>query len=322
MKTNALEALPQSLEVFNLQVGPLTVQSTRAPIQVTPAEIADLRERLPRWAQAYPRSEETFAWGTLQVPTVIARFDYSVNQETGMVNVYEIEERPFGLALTTQLVPTFAARTRAIVDALAVTTQRPVGVYVAPDRVANTDDMMLADTDIFDHVVDDVTAVPSDALLLVRAERTDESVRHLTHRSISTIASEGSKAYGLEMGMWERATVSSIDFNRPFVLKPHAGCRCQGVEIWHPSAPKGIGGFSTRTRIMRAIESGTAAYVQPFYEPESCPHIPEAWMVRRLFFGFNAFTSQWSVLGGLWIGRKNAKLHGSMDSITGPLALP
>jgi hypothetical protein len=322
MNAIAPEVPPQSLETFNLQVGPLVVHSTRASIDVTPAEIADLRERLPRWAKAYPRLEETFAWGTLRVPTVIARFDYSVNQQSGMVNVYEIEDRPFGLALTAQLVPTFAARTRAVIAGLTTVTGRPVGVYVAPDRVANTDDMVLADSGIFDHVVDDVAAAPSDTLLWVRAERTDESVRHLAHRSISTIASEGSKAYGLEMGMWERASAASINFEQPFVLKPHAGCRCQGVEIWHPSAPKGIGGFSTRTRIMRAIESGTAAYVQPFYEPEACPYIPGAWMIRRLFFGFNAYTSQWSVLGGMWIGRKNAKLHGSMDSVTGPLALP
>jgi hypothetical protein len=63
MNATAPEASPQSLETFNLQVGPLVVHSTRASIDVTPAEIADLRERLPRWAKAYPRSEETFAWG-------------------------------------------------------------------------------------------------------------------------------------------------------------------------------------------------------------------------------------------------------------------
>lgn len=321
MNAQILEAPPQTPETFGLNVGPLVVNSTRATVSVTATEINDLRERLPRWARAYARTEETFAWGTFRVPSVIARFDYSVNQQTGMVNVYEIEDRPFGMALTTMLAPSFAENIREIVSALKEKTQRPVGVYVAPDRVGNTDDMTLKEMNIFDYVVDSVSDAPKDTLLWVRAERTDESVKNLAHRSISTISSEGNKAYGVEMGMWEHAG-RQVDFDQPFVLKPHSGCRCQGVEIWHPSPPKGIGGFATRTRVTRALESGTAAYVQPFYEPEQCAHLPGAWMVRRLFFGFNALTAQWNPLGGMWIGRKNAKLHGSMDSVTGPLVLP
>ena len=77
-------------------------------------------------------------------------------------------------------------------------------------------------------------------------------------------------------------------------------------------------GFSTRTKIMRAVEEKLVQYIQPYHQPETPSFLNEKYnLIRRVYLGFNPDLMKYECLGGMWMARKSVKIHGASDTISG-----
>jgi hypothetical protein len=166
-----------------------------------------------------------------------------------------------------------------------------------------------------------------DDLLLVRAEPWEEEFHRFQRQSISTVKTEGDKAYGEKMGLWEKIySPNDVDWELPQVVKPTQGSKAKDVMVWLPKkevyGQKVSNGVFTKTRISATIEAqnGDGMYIQPFHPP-----IPIAingdmhWMALRTFFGFDTQKQEWVSIGGLTSIRKNMIIHGASDTIFSPI---
>jgi hypothetical protein len=92
------------------------------------------------------------------------------------------------------------------------------------------------------------------------------------------------------------------DFKVVFGKKP------QGVDTW-------------RRLALRAQESVGALLVQPLIAPPSIelPDEKRHFMLYRPFFLYFPSTNSWEYVGGAWITSPGLKIHGTPDSVQGPL---
>ena len=305
---------------------PWTVNVSEQADQVAPYVVAYLTDFVNRWAQCWCElhpDEQTAARRDFGVPSLLVRVDYlpSWNEEPF---IFEVEERPQGAGLASELSEAFRVR----FNALKKTWPRAYAV-LSPDRRGGDDYLWVSGGEI---TLETALALRGTFHVLPRCEPSQEEFWPLEQHSVSTLRLEGNKQYGEAMGLWRRATNPGElpEADTAFVVKPPRGSKCQGVFIYHPQLRAIHGaGVHTYGRVVREavahIEKFGFCYIQPFARP------PEKYIgdkrystMHRLFFGWDPTTKKWVVLGGNWVARPAPclRLHGASDGCSGALILP
>ncbi len=143
-------------------------------------------------------------------------------------------------------------------------------------------------------------------------------VKDLEKISLVPISDDGNKAYLLRLGL-AKVLTKEPDWEKPFVIKPLIGTRCEGVKIYNPNAKK-VNGVYTRSQILREINNRTSMLIiQDFIPPlEEEINRRRGWTIWRLFFGWFGEEEKYKYIGGLWNWRpNNMKIHGATDAVFG-----
>ncbi|HCU70319.1 MAG TPA: hypothetical protein DIC35_01020 [Candidatus Moranbacteria bacterium] len=266
-------------------------------------------ELLSDWSKAFPK-EDTWVSTHLGIPTLICRLDCVVNE--GKLEVFEVEERPAGIGITSNLNPDFKANLQNLQE-----NWPRFSSVVSNDRKGSDDGLWLEKISLEE-------ALNSDGLLLIRAEPEQIEFHELQSRSVSSLIQKGNKSYGDKLGLWTEVGIEDFDvlpWNQGFCIKPLQNSKCRDVEIWcpwHNSKKTGIGGCSTRTRIYRILEKNGRMYLQNFISPENSV-VYGHMMILRVFFGYDALREEYVFMGGVWNSRPNLKIHGTPDTVIGPI---
>lgn len=283
--------------------------------------IEQAHEFIARWVQVFPKGE-TWVGKEYGVPSLIVRFDCIINKE-GKLQVYELEERPCGIGVTSHLVPQFGRELKAIRKTW------PHFLWVeAKNRI--TDDAFWLGTP---RTL--AEAERMDELVLVRSRPSDKDFHKLESRAVSSVRHEGDKTYGEAMGLWSRAElvkdrcVNGVHINYvpmgSCVVKPLQGTRTYGVDFL--MAGNDLNTFQGRykeftlERFISRVRKEGAVYCQPFIPPMKRKYLPNMGMIYRLYFGFDCLARDYKPLGGVWMAHKDLLIHGRPDSISGPLLL-
>ncbi|MBP6888130.1 MAG: hypothetical protein KBC21_00355 [Candidatus Pacebacteria bacterium] len=286
------------------------------------AEVRKLQELLLNWKDVFPISGN-LAELHFGVPSSLIRFDYVMKD--GSPYVYEVEERPAGLGVTSVIHPTFAQSVIHFFKEKEGFLDRKVAIYISPGRDGTSDD------DVFSAI----TGVP-----VFRGEKEEETVaryawyvrshRHeddvsntFTSHAISTLRHEGDKRYGVPLGLWkELSKENEIDFSLPFAVKPKTGSRFEGVLLYHPDKKMGAG-FATKTKVLDAVSSGKVHFIQPYARGEEALFLGQEYhLMRRAYFVFSPEAKRYVSLGGLWLATPTARVHGTKEAVTGVLLTP
>lgn len=315
------EDLNQGIQL--LSIGSWKVRTLAEPVFVLPQEKQILETYAKKWTQIFNPEHSNWFRNEFGAPSCIIRFDYVVDI-LGVPHIFEIEDRPAGLEISAQVEKnSFQLFTNELRN-YSEYASKPIGICISEGRMFNSDDFFWAprfkDQSGFRVVVGEIPRNPENNLWLVRSLRNEEKYYSLSPYSLSTIAHEGDKSYGVSLGMWTNASME-VDWNKELVFKPGSGCRCENVHLWSPNRSKKDGGFSTRSKIIKAIENKDVQYVQNYYQPEKAHFLPENYsMIRRNYAVFSLVTRQYEIVGGQWEARPNCqKIHGASDSICGPL---
>jgi len=186
--------------------------------------------------------------------------------------------------------------------------------YVWTQRIKNFTDFRV--------VLGEIPRNPETHLWLVRSLRSESKYYSLSPYSLSTIEFEGDKSYGVNMGLWKVIeSADAIDWSIPFVVKPDSGCRCENVHLFKPGQSNH--GFSTRSKITKAIEQKEVKYIQPYFATEKHQFLPEGYqLIRRCYAVYSVEQQKYQIIGGIWEARpKCHKIHGASDAVCGPLVL-
>ena len=279
--------------------------------KLSPEIIEQALRFLEPWSRVFPK-EDSWSQQNFNVPSLIVRLDCIA--KGGQLLIYEVEERPAGIGIATQLNLSFTENLSRI------RAQWPqFKSLVSPLRNSCDDFFWLKSISM-------ESAVSNGALLLIRAEPEEEDFHPLVGRSVSSLIVKGDKSYGTSLGLWREVSEEDFDFlpwDRGFCLKPIKGSKCRGIEIWLPKEEKKrveAGGVSTKTRIKRVLENYGKMYLQDFIEPMRSSIDKSLFMAYRIFFGYSPSGNSYKYLGGLWNARPNLKIHGATDTIVGPVA--
>ncbi len=264
---------------------------------------------LKKWVKVFPQ-EESWVSKELGVPSLIVRLDCVNN---GKLEVYEVEERPAGIGISSEISDNFFENITMIKKSW------PKFKSLISDNRDTHDDSFWLERLTLEEALD------GDDLLLVRSEPEEVLYHKFQSRSVSTLVNKGDKSYGEKMGLWKK--VQSEDFfqfpwEKGFCLKPKQSSKCRGVEIFHPTSRKRkskdrVKGASTKTRIRKTLVKYEEMYLQSLIEPEDCPFFSGNKMALRIFFGYNVKEKEYQFLGGVWNSRPNLKIHGASDTVMG-----
>lgn len=309
-------------------LGTYVVNHTNHTLEMPEWAIEQMLDMLRVWHTHFHIGQPTWVSEHFGLPTLLMRFDCVVRD--GTVQVFELEERPEGLGLTA-LLHNEVAHTR-FMDRLREIVEEwqsecgPIIFLESPRRERPSDDVFIAERLGVSHIIG--APKPNGVLYYVRADRTDDEYFQYAHRSISTIADEGSKQYGVGMRLWgERpATIDDLPWGTGFALKRSQCSRSDGTWIYHHSH-RGHGVPKTESRAKRELGDnglfGTYAFCQNWIEPETLEQLPASRLMRRCFFGFSPVNMAWIPLGGCWLARrKTVRMHGASDALCGPLTVP
>lgn len=175
-------------------------------------------------------------------------------------------------------------------------------------------------------------------LVLVRAPPEEERFHLLMNQSVSTIALEGDKSYGRQMGWWievSRSTASLKDIlllarAQALVSKPFIGTRTRGVHVYIPSHLvdlyqlqnfHDVGGWDT---LKKQVMGRQGCFLQPFVLPMQFSWRPKNERgIIRIYFRYSKKLRKYVLLEGcpgFWNTRpQHVIIHGTPDSCFGPL---
>ncbi len=265
--------------------------------------IGEGQETLALWQRLFPH-EHTWVQEEHGVPSLIVRLDCTICAD-GHLGIYEVEERPAGIGFTGLLNAQFQSK-------LAALRQKwpSISVVLSPNRRAGDDYLW---TEV-------VSEVSNGHKVLVRAEPEESDYWPLEGRSISSVRSKGDKSYGVAFGWWREVnSTNDLPWDETFVLKPMQGSKARGIAIWDPQRRNGA---STRSQVERArAAAGGRVFLQPFI-PALAGREGYAFKMLRMFYGYDPELHFWQCLGGSWTARNNLRLHGSSDSLFGPVLVP
>ncbi len=269
-----------------------------------------------RWIKYFPK-ENTFVQNFDGVPSLISAIDCVIDESVGnrRFGLYEIDEKPAGIGLASLLDESFRDRLK---DISSWWYSSNIIVLNSPSRHGSDDDLWTKTTS-------DPRKLSDHSLSIIRAEP-DEigKLNGFEGRSASSLMQNGSKCYGVELGLWEEVTLSDLEKFEPwpesFVLKPCRGTDSHDIMIWkrngHHYRNEGI---SSESQIKNKLFLYHKMYKQGFIEPL---RDEEGWnTVYRIFCAYDVHLGRYAALGGLWISRKSYKVHVTPDSVIGPLIL-
>lgn len=260
---------------------------------------------LKEWTGFFPK-EDTWAKNNLEVPSLLVRFDHYID-EKGHMKICEIEEEPAGTGFATVINPQFKKKLESLKKEWP-----SFKLVIAPNWSGNDDALWMEEIKLEDW--------KPPQLVWVKSLPCDTQYHCLENFSVTSLKRKWDKSYGEKMGLWKIvsfADINSFPWDKGFVLKPLVGCRSKNIEIWDPKKQTG---YSTRTRIGKTLKSENKMYLQEFITPNTNEQI-DGNILFRTSYGFNPSAKKWECLGGVWIARKNLRIHGSEDSLWGPLLL-
>lgn len=281
--------------------------------------IAESLDLIRQWQRLFPK-EETWVQRHVGVPSLIVRLDHTIVNSgfqlplvgkwlsPGHVALYEIEERPAGIGVTSKHNAQFAAALKKVWRSWPPR----ICAIVSRKRSGWDDDLW---TDVIP------LEIHRDELVIVRAEPRESEFYRLEPFSVSSLKQKGNKSYGVGMGLWRRIYSSGdLPWDEAFVLKPLQGSKLQDVHIWLPKGHplRKVDGHSTKTSVVKTLKDNGTMYIQPFVDPIKTS---DGMTIFRIYYGYNPDKDKWICLGGVWNARPNLRVHGATDSIFGPATL-
>lgn len=314
-----------NMGVQNFTVNNWVVRTLSNQITLAEDEIKHLVACASDWSTAFVENHQNYFRSQFGAPSSVIRFDY-VLDSNGFPRVFEVEDRPAGIEINALCNPRMFDLFIESLKEYSIYTGKPIGICVSPGRMFNSDEFVwvqrVRDIPNFKVVLGDVPRNPETHLWLVRSLRSEAEYYSLESHSLSTIEFEGDKSYGSRMGLWsEIQSIEGIDWNTHFVVKPDAGCRCENVHLFKPG--KNVRGFSSRAKIVNAIERKEVKYIQPYFAPEKHQFLPEEYqLIRRCYAVYSLQEKSYKIIGGLWEARPDChKVHGASDAVCGPLVV-
>lgn len=276
------------------------------------------------------------------LPTAIARVDCTVDVDGNIIS-YETEERPAGLGVVEKMsseldIPDGQNPSRLALCHLEDTFGSLPISLLEPGSPPN-DDVLVFPQGYLSNSIDLGSIGP----VLVRANPNTvlaavgdiERLRELQRRSVSTIATEGSKRYRLASDDAERFDPNNPpnkDF--PFVYKPIQGSKAKGLGVYIPndyddggrfSQIQNIPGYGKAIETMQGVPDGYI--IEPFYPGiEVTANGLAANAILRIYvaLGYDAISEEYSarVLGGAIVARPGLIVHGRSDAVAGVVLAP
>ncbi|GEM_PF-1428651 len=283
-------------------------------------------EILKDWSRVFPVGN-TWVGKHCGVPSLIVRIDCVVDVYN-QIRPYEIEERPCGLGLTGLCNPAFAQNLKR------VQASWPAIRWVQSNYRATDDELHFGPGLTLEEAKD------HEGMLLARSRPEETEFHELEDRSVSSISHEGNKQYGLQFGWWDLVSSThdgdldwyiSPALASASVLKPVQGTRSRHIKVHLPQGMKqelrerGVPMRKSDTdsipQLLKLIRSQPTSqmYRQPFVEPMRLLHEPSRNAIYRMFYGFDLATGKWRPLGGVWMALDSLIVHGTDQTVTGPL---
>jgi len=279
---------------------------------------------IKRWASVYPR-EDTWVQRSFGVPSLVVRLDCVFKD--GKLHVFEVEDKPAGLGASGHINPSFCAHLAH------VRRDWPEFSWVGDPSRLTDDALWLGDSTPLSE------ALRSGKLVLVRCRPEQTQYHPLTPNSVSTIANEGVKECLVQLGLARLPTWHSDPtepdggyitppLDGPVVVKPRQGTRARDIGVYlGGNTYEGPGGVSkgskiTFPRLQRYVRQGTHVF-QDLIAPMECAFLGKdfaKWcMIYRCYYLFDTQRGAWNCAGGVWMANSHIIVHGSDETITGPL---
>ncbi len=307
-------------------------QEIRLPVTAVDEAI----QLIKTWAEKFPRVG-TWVGDTHDVPSLVVRVEGTWAEDTGW-RLSEIEDRPCGIGICSELNSGFASRLRE------VRATWP-SIQWVQDSTRVTDDALWLGDGI---TLEQALQSGSDTYFLVRSRPEHSTYHQLEPRAISTVSQEGNKRPLVDMGLADIITWREdleefgggyIDppISGPCVVKPLQGTRARGVtvcldgceirKIGGQKVPH-IGGRPVKKRkrdttgldgLERFVRESKILLRQPFHMPMRLEHLPDLNAIYRFFFAFHLNTLSWVPLGGVYNASESLIVHGEKGVVFGPL---
>ena len=311
------------------------------PIEIPRAHIPQLLSSIERATKGWQESavkEPTLVWREFNLPSLVVRVDYTVNNESE-VKIYELEERPAALGMACQYVPNFAFALQDLEwpSRTVVVTRRPQIEDSLWTTVIRPEEYEQSELNGFYNIA-----------RIEPFELNETLYNKIAVKSISTIRTKGWKGYGSGW-LWDTFQPSSFDqlanicnvvANKqkwPGLVIKADGSKARNVRIWltsktvkqvreHLRSVGGIGIWSA-SEIFAAYQQwkkeGLQVYLQQFYWPipvriNKLPY----YAIWRVYFGFDIQEKNWVCLGGFLNARPSLLIHGATDAIFIPAPVP
>jgi hypothetical protein len=297
------------------------------PKKPIPPEITKVEKVAPlieEWSKVFPR-EETLACRCFNVPSLIVRCDYTID-DTGP-QLYEIEDYPRGIGLGVKFVPGFREKLESL-------GWKKVTVIIANSRKKGGDHHLWAQSVSENEIstIDPNSWIAPDRCEIPPSLRT---------RSIWPVQYKGHKDYLVKLGLaeeWDRKTdlgrivnkYANGKHSQGIVFKSH-GDRSQRVKIlaFKPlmrevrrwlGTTGGIGTWRFGT-IKEEVEKWIPLYIQQLHPPIKV-RVNESRLygIFRVFFGFSVKERKWKALGGFLNARASLLIHGASDALFVPIS--
>lgn len=250
----------------------------------------------------------------LGIPSPLIRIDMApADASNATAKIYEVEIRPSGLYIGLSVLPPcyWQLWKQAFSD---------IGCEGLVQINGKAQDDFLAANFLG---INYHTNLPEGQRYWIRADEQPLRMAELLEsKSLTPIRDDGDKYYLVRLGLAKMLDrFDTLDWTKPFVVKPQRGARCEGVEVFlPPNLKKDYIGSARQRRINRTLFdwSHRCFIIQPFIPPQ----IEElngqrGWLIWRIYFGW--LDNQYKFVGGLWSWRPNVKNHGAKDTICGAL---
>lgn len=301
-----------SLEIIARQIGEWKVNVATFNDILPNCYLSQLSCLVSEWSQVFPKGS-TWVGREFGIPSLLVRVDCVIDAE-GHLQIYEVEDKPCGAGVTSEISPFFRDRFQELKG-----TWPEFSWVQQPGR--HTDDSLL-----FGSALSLEEAQYSDSLLLVRSRIGAKEYHQFEERSISTVVHEGEKLYGVEMGLWvcgESVTSDPDWLDKPWVMKPAFGTRSLGIRFYLPQVDRSLsvldeGLLIDRAKLQKKIKK-ESVFLQPFIPAMKVTGMDGWAKIHRFFFGWDCRLRRYSPLGGVSMMRSSLLVHGTNDSVTIPL---
>lgn len=279
-------------------------------IEIFPKQISEeLLTVVEHWRKIFSK-EETWVQKNFAVSSLIIRADCVITKDDRL-GLYEIEDRPAAVGITSIVNKSFENNLQEF-----CTQKWPDFKIVKSDSRPDNDDYL------WRNKLNDTSN--ENTLVLVRANPKEKEFCTFQSRSISTIKTEGCKKYGETLNLWKKISYDNIDslpWNENFVLKPLQGTNNKDVTIFFSKRDREVRGGSTKSRVIRTLQKNKEMYLQPFISPMQCPVLKNHLMIYRVFLGYDPKSDKFIEMGGCWNARENYNIHGTTETVWGPVVL-